>query len=416
MASAWRSPRASLVRPLPAIPGGPSRPAHRVAGDPAGPLRVTVAGPGAARLPPHPLRPRTAPARSPTSTAFRCLLRRRRRDRGRAGGALAGGPWGGQVVSLAAPSAGRALRDLRGPPRHPRWCRRPAPPSPAGPPAGERGRRGDRPRRPQGRRPHGRPAALQLPCEAEVDLGRRVRPQILQGVAYDAAGKELARDCGAPQRSNRGLPGAHRRAAPERGVGPVDVEADVRPPRGPADGEGGDLLERRAGRHPLRAAVPPPRDGAAGPPAWATCGSPPGSTTAPRPRTPCPSTPPASATRIDVRLVELAVVVTDDAGRPVPDLAEGVVPRPPGRPATQEISAFENAGELPAHPGPRHRLLGEHVPQAARTSRKARLRPPRQRPHRPRPRPPGRLRHRAPRLLRAVTRDLARRLRGPGQL
>ena len=50
--------------------------------------------------------------------------------------------------------------------------------------------------------------------------------------------------------------------------------------------------------------------------------------------------------RIDVRLVELAVVVTDETGKPVPDLPkEAFRVRQDGDP--QEISSFENAGELP---------------------------------------------------------------------
>jgi VWFA-related protein len=50
--------------------------------------------------------------------------------------------------------------------------------------------------------------------------------------------------------------------------------------------------------------------------------------------------------RIDVRLVQLAVVVTDANGRPVPGLPkESFRVRQDGQP--QEISAFENAGELP---------------------------------------------------------------------
>jgi VWFA-related protein len=50
--------------------------------------------------------------------------------------------------------------------------------------------------------------------------------------------------------------------------------------------------------------------------------------------------------RIDVRLIQLAVVVTDPTGKPVPGLPKDAFQlRQDGQP--QEISAFENAGELP---------------------------------------------------------------------
>ena len=50
--------------------------------------------------------------------------------------------------------------------------------------------------------------------------------------------------------------------------------------------------------------------------------------------------------RIDVRLIQLAVVVTDTNGKPVPGLPkEAFRVRQNGEP--QEIAAFENAGELP---------------------------------------------------------------------
>jgi Ca-activated chloride channel family protein len=50
--------------------------------------------------------------------------------------------------------------------------------------------------------------------------------------------------------------------------------------------------------------------------------------------------------RIDVRLIQLAVVVTDAGGKPVPGLPkEAFAVRQDGQ--EQEIAAFENAGELP---------------------------------------------------------------------
>ena len=71
-----------------------------------------------------------------------------------------------------------------------------------------------------------------LPCEAEVDLGRRVRPQILQAIAYDAAGKELARDAVRVNDPDEGFQVRIVEPAARKGVGPVDVEADVRAPAG----------------------------------------------------------------------------------------------------------------------------------------------------------------------------------------
>src|SRR6185312_4240629 len=71
-----------------------------------------------------------------------------------------------------------------------------------------------------------------VPCEAEVDLGRRVRPQILQGLAYDAAGKEVARDAIRLNDPNEGFEVRIVEPAGRRGVGTVEVEAEVRAPAG----------------------------------------------------------------------------------------------------------------------------------------------------------------------------------------
>ena len=184
---------------------------------------------------------------------------------------LAGGPWGGQVVTLAA-----ARRPS--PPRSP-W---PAPASgwwrrPAASLAGKVRLRvngdgkgiarvdlklGDRTAA----------SCAQVPCEAEVDLGRRVRPQIVQGIAYDAAGKELARDWVRLNDPNESFGVRIVEPAGRQAVGAGRRRGRRARAVRPADREGRDLLERRAGGHPLRAAVPAPRDRAAQPPAGLPAG------------------------------------------------------------------------------------------------------------------------------------------------
>ncbi len=185
----------------------------------------------------------------------------------------------------------------------------------------------------------------QLPCEVEVDLGRRARPQILQAVAYDAAGKELARDSLRVNDPDQAFLIRIVQPATKKGTGPVDVEADV---RAPADRKierveffWNDELAGTVYTAPFRHRVMVPRDrgvgylrvsarlddGSTAEDAMALNAS-------------------ELGDRIDVRLVELAVVVTDETGKPVPNLPkEAFRLRQDGDP--QEISAFENAGELP---------------------------------------------------------------------
>jgi Ca-activated chloride channel family protein len=188
-------------------------------------------------------------------------------------------------------------------------------------------------------------SCAQVPCEAEVDLGRRVRPQIVQGVAYDAAGRELARDWVRLNDPNESFGVRIVEPASRQAVGPVDVEADVRAPAGrridKVEFYWNDELAATLYAPPFRHRITVPRnrplgylrvaarldDGSTAEDAMPLNASDPGS-------------------RIDVRLVQLAVVVTDANGRPVPGLPkESFRVRQDGQP--QEISAFENAGELP---------------------------------------------------------------------
>ncbi|HEV2854154.1 MAG TPA: VWA domain-containing protein [Thermoanaerobaculia bacterium] len=185
----------------------------------------------------------------------------------------------------------------------------------------------------------------QLPCEVEVDLGRRVRPQILQAVAYDAAGKEVARDSLRVNDPDAGFAIRIVEPATKKGSGPVDVEADVRAPAGRrverVEFYWNDELAGTVYTAPFRHRVMVPRDRAVGYLRVAA-------------RLDDGSTAEDAMAlnaselgdRIDVRLVELAVVVTDETGKPVPNLPkEAFRVRQDGDP--QEISAFENAGELP---------------------------------------------------------------------
>lgn len=184
-----------------------------------------------------------------------------------------------------------------------------------------------------------------LPCEVEVDLGRRAKPQILQAVAYDAAGKEVARDSLRVNDPDQAFLIRIVEPATRKGTGSVDVEADVRAPAGRrverVEFFWNDELEGTVYTSPFRHRVMVPRDrsvgylrvsarlddGSTAEDAMALNAS-------------------ELGDRIDVRLVELAVVVTDETGKPVPNLPkEAFRVRQDGDP--QEISAFENAGELP---------------------------------------------------------------------
>ena len=184
-----------------------------------------------------------------------------------------------------------------------------------------------------------------VPCEAEVDLGRRVRPQIVQGVAYGADGKELARDWVRLNDPNQGFGVRIVAPAGRQGVGPVDVEADVRAPAGrrveKVEIYWNDELAATLYAPPFRHRVNVPRNRPIGY-LRVTAHLDDGSTA----EDSMSLNTTELGTHIDVRLVQLAVVVTDANGKPVPGLPkEAFQLRQDGQ--EQEIAAFENAGELP---------------------------------------------------------------------
>jgi Ca-activated chloride channel homolog len=188
-------------------------------------------------------------------------------------------------------------------------------------------------------------SCARVPCEAEVDLGRRVRPQIVQGVAYNAAGQELARDWVRLNDPNESFGVRIVQPAGRQAVGPVDVEADVRAPSGrrieKVEIYWNDELAATLYAPPFRHRITVPRNRPLGYLRVAARLDD-GSTA----EDAMPLNASDLGSRIDVRLVQLAVVVTDANGRPVPGLPkESFRVRQDGQP--QEISAFENAGELP---------------------------------------------------------------------
>ncbi len=188
-------------------------------------------------------------------------------------------------------------------------------------------------------------SCARVPCEAEVDLGRRVRPQVVQGVAYDAAGQELARDWVRLNDPDQSFGVRIVEPAGRQAVGAVDVEADVRAPAGrrieKVELYWNDELAATLYGPPFRHRVNVPRNRPVGYLRVAARLDD-GSTA----EDAMPLNASDLGSRIDVRLVQLAVVVTDANGRPVPGLPkESFRVRQDGQP--QEISAFENAGELP---------------------------------------------------------------------
>jgi VWFA-related protein len=184
-----------------------------------------------------------------------------------------------------------------------------------------------------------------VPCEAEVDLGRRVRPQIVQGVAYGADGKEVARDWVRLNDPGESFGVRIVEPAGRQGVGAVDVEADVRAPTGrkveKVEIYWNDELAATLYAPPFRYRVNVPRNRPVGSLRVAAVLDD-GSTA----EDSMSLNTTELGTHIDVRLVQLAVVVTDANGKPVPGLAKDAFRlRQDGQ--EQEISAFENAGELP---------------------------------------------------------------------
>ncbi|HEY0555202.1 MAG TPA: VWA domain-containing protein, partial [Thermoanaerobaculia bacterium] len=188
-------------------------------------------------------------------------------------------------------------------------------------------------------------SCAQVPCEAEVDLGRRVRPQLVQGIAYDAAGKEVARDWVRLNDPNEAFGVRIVEPAGRQAVGAVEVEADVRAPAGrrieKVEMYWNDELAATLYAPPFRHRVNVPRNRPVGYLRVAARLDD-GSTA----EDAMPLNASDLGSRIDVRLIQLAVVVTDATGKPVPGLAKDAFQvRQDGQP--QEIAAFENAGELP---------------------------------------------------------------------
>lgn len=310
---------------------------------PPGPLRVTVAGPAGRGATHHVLA--AADVAGPEANVFRLPVSIP--EGAEAVGVVVepveGGPWGGQVVNLGAAPPERAALTVSRP-----GIRLVAP---AGTSLTGKVRlkvNGDG----QGitrvdLRLGDRVAAscAKVPCEAEVDLGRRVRPQIVQGIGYDAAGKEVARDAVRVNDPTEGLDVRIVEPASRRGVGAVEVEAEVRAPAGKRVEKleffWNDELAGTVYGPPYRHKVTIPKERAVGYlKVMARLDD--GSTA----EDAMPLNASDLGERIDVRLIQLAVVVTDANGKPVPGLPkEAFRLRQDGEP--QEIAAFENAGELP---------------------------------------------------------------------
>jgi VWFA-related protein len=309
---------------------------------PAGPLRLTLAGPGGGGTFHHLLTAADRAGAAPNVYHLPVPLPESADTVAVLLEPLAGGPWGGSVVSLAAP-AEAAISTVRPGIRL-------VPPSGAALTgkvrlrvSGEAGAGVARVEVKLG----GRTAATctKVPCDADLDLGRRVRPQVVQAIAYDAAGQVLARDA---VRLNEppGSFGVHIvEPASRRGVGSVDVEAAVRAPAerriDRVEVYWNDELAATLYEPPFRHRILVPRDHSEGY-LRVTALLDDGST--------AEDAMVLNATdlgaRIDVRLVQLAVVVTDPGGKPVPGLPKELFRvRQDGE--EQEIAAFENAGELP---------------------------------------------------------------------
>jgi Ca-activated chloride channel homolog len=184
------------------------------------------------------------------------------------------------------------------------------------------------------------------PCSAAVGFGREVRPHTLEAVALAADGRELGRDRTRVNRPARPGGLAVRITSPEGGQrnGPVDVAADVQvPPDGRLDRVEFFWNEELAAtlyQPPFRARVlvPPGRTGYLRVAARLADG------------TLAEDAVPVNAAeigeRVDVRLVELFVVVTDGTGRPVRGLGRDEF-RVLQDGTEQRLAGFDDAGELP---------------------------------------------------------------------
>jgi VWFA-related protein len=312
---------------------------------PAGPLRVTLAGPGGRGAFHHVLTAADRAGDEPHVYHLPVTLPEGAETVAVLVEPMAGGLWGGQVVTLSGPAAPQEAPAIS--------VVRPGIRLVA--PSGT-GLSGKVRLRVNGEgtgiarvdlKLENRTAAscAQVPCETEVDLGRRVRPQIVQAVAFGADGKELARDWVRLNDPNESFGVRIVQPAGRQGVGQVDVEADVRAPSGRrierVEIYWNDELAATLYAPPFRHRINIPRNRSVGSLRVAA-------------RLDDGSTAEDSmslnttelGTRIDVRLVQLAVVVTDATGKPVPGLPkEAFRLRQDGQ--DQEVAAFENAGELP---------------------------------------------------------------------
>jgi Ca-activated chloride channel homolog len=310
---------------------------------PAGPLRVTVAGPGGRGAFHHILTDADRPGSEPNVYHLPVTLPDGADTVAVLVEPLAGGVWGGQAITLSAPPPEVPVVTVT----HPGI--RLVAPSGSGLAGKVRLRvngegagiarvelkLGDRTAASCGK----------VPCEAEVDLGRRVRPQIVQGVAYGADGKEVARDWVRLNDPDERFGVRIVQPAGRQGVGPVEVEADVRAPGGrkveKVEIYWNDELAATLYAPPFRHRVNVPRNRPIGYLRVAAILDD-GSTA----EDSMSLNTTELGTHIDVRLVQLAVVVTDANGKPVPGLPKDAFRlRQDGQ--DQEIAAFENAGELP---------------------------------------------------------------------
>lgn len=186
--------------------------------------------------------------------------------------------------------------------------------------------------------------ATERPFSARIDLGRSLRRRDLTVVAYDAAGAELGRNTVILNGGGGGLD--VRIVSPEerRVSGPVDVEAAISVP-----------LERRLDRvlffwnneqlatlfappFRQRLVIPDGQPGYVRVVAMLDDGSVAEDVVF--------LNGPQASERLDVDLVELYVVVTDEAGRPVHGLQkDDFTVREDG--VEQQIAAFSDAGDLP---------------------------------------------------------------------
>ncbi|MEM8930627.1 MAG: VWA domain-containing protein [Acidobacteriota bacterium] len=183
------------------------------------------------------------------------------------------------------------------------------------------------------------------PWSARLDLGRTPRRQSLTVVGYDAQGQVVGRDSAVLNGGDAGLAVEIVQPTVSRGTGPVDVEADIAVP-----------LERQLDRvlvfwnneavatlyaPPFKTRVVVPQDRPVGyirVVALLDDGS--------LAEDVLFMNGPEAGERLDVELVELYVVVTDDDGRPVRGLTEGDFRiEEDGKP--QQIATFSDATDLP---------------------------------------------------------------------